>query len=124
MEAKAEGHDPEALIRTTVMVFVALAFLTAATVGVAYLDLPGAAGTIVALVIAATKIVLIAGFFMHLKDEGRLLKYGFAVSLLLVMILIVFVLPDIGINEMEITQRESINAAAVAHFDGVAKAGH
>ncbi len=124
MEAKAEGHDPEELIRTTMMVFAALAFLTAATVGVAYLDLPGAAGTIVALVVAATKIVLIAGFFMHLKDEGRLLKYGFAVSLLLVMILIVFVLPDIGIHEMELKQRQSTDAAAVAHFDGVAKAGH
>ncbi len=124
MSAQADGHDPDTLIRTTLIVFAALAFLTAATVGVAYLDLPGASSSIVAMLIAVTKILLIAGFFMHLKDEGRLLKWGLGVSLLLVLVLMVFVLPDIGIHEMEISQRQATDAAASAHFHAAAAANH
>ncbi len=124
MSAQADGHDPDTLIRTTLIVFAALAFLTAATVGVAYLDLPGASGSIVAMLIAGAKILLIGGFFMHLKDEGRLLKWGLGVSLLLVLVLLVFVLPDIGIHEMEVAQRQATDAAAGAHFHAAAAANH
>jgi cytochrome c oxidase subunit IV len=49
-------------------VLVALLFLTAITVGAAYIDL-GAGNIVVALVIATIKASLVALFFMHLRWE-------------------------------------------------------
>ncbi len=100
------GHDPQAAVRTYLTIFGALAFLTILTVGVAYMDLPAGPGVVIALMIALAKIYLIASFFMHLKDEGRLINVSLAVCLGLVLILIVFVLPDIGVHELEELQKE------------------
>ena len=99
------GHDPQAAVRTYLTIFGALAFLTILTVGVAYMDLPAGPGVVIALLIALAKIYLIASFFMHLKDEGRLINVSLAVCLGLVLILIVFVLPDLGVHELEERQK-------------------
>ena len=99
------GHDPQAAVRTYLTIFGALAFLTILTVGVAYMDLPAGPGVVIALLIALAKIYLIASFFMHLKDEGRLINVSLAVCLGLVLILIVFVLPDLGVHELEEMQK-------------------
>ena len=99
------AHDTSAEVRTYLIIFGALAALTLLTVGVAYMNLPHAAGVVIALVIAAVKVFLIASFFMHLRGEGRLINWSVAVCLLLVMILIVFVLPDLGIHELEERER-------------------
>ena len=49
-----------------VLIFVALMALTAATTGIAYIDL-GRWNTVVALTIAVIKMILVVLFFMHVK---------------------------------------------------------
>ena len=56
-------------IKTYVMVFVALAFLTVVTVGISYLDLGVTGGVVLALIVASIKGSLVACYFMHLIDE-------------------------------------------------------
>jgi len=109
--AKHTGHDTSAQVRTYLTIFGALAALTLLTVGVAYMNLPHAAGVVIALVIAATKVFLIASFFMHLRGEARLINWSIAVCLALLLVLIVFVLPDLGIHELEEASREAAQHA-------------
>jgi len=111
-------------VRTYLMIFGALAVLTLMTVGVAYMNLPHAAGVVIALVIAATKVFLIAAFFMHLRGEGKLINWSVAVCVALVLILIVFVLPDIGIHPLEEAARHAMHDVESAlHHGGGAAAG-
>jgi cytochrome c oxidase subunit 4 len=58
--------------RSYVLVFLALLALTAATVGLAYVDL-GAWHSTVGLTIAATKALLIVLFFMHVLGSKSLI---------------------------------------------------
>lgn len=117
-------------VRTYLTIFGALAVLTLLTVGVAYMNLPHAAGVVVALVIAALKVFLIATFFMHLRAEGHLIKASIAVCVLLLLVLMVFVLPDLGlhpveeIERMEATHRPSIYHHVGEHPADTAAAGH
>lgn len=64
-------HDASKHVRTYVMVFVALAVLTGATVWVAGLKHTVMAGIAIALVIAVVKGSMVAGFFMHLIGEKK-----------------------------------------------------
>lgn len=58
------------------MVFVALLIGTVVTVGAYYLHLPSVAMTVaVALLIASVKAFLVAGYFMHLISERKMI-YG------------------------------------------------
>jgi cytochrome c oxidase subunit 4 len=57
--------------RTYVAIFLALMVLTAVTVGAAFIDL-GPFNTVVALVIACTKMMLVVLFFMHVRYSSRL----------------------------------------------------
>ncbi len=70
-------HSAEAVrkhVRTYMNVFIALAVLTAATVAIAYVHIPAAVVAVgVAIVIAAVKSSLVAGFFMHLIGEKRVI---------------------------------------------------
>lgn len=118
MSAKGSAHgaagkhapvDKSAEVRTYLIIFASLAVLTLMTVGVAYLNLPHAAGVVIALVIAAIKVFLIASFFMHLRGEGHLINYSVAVCCVLVLILIVFVLPDLGIHPAEEAARRALH---------------
>ncbi len=97
------AHHASSDVRTYLMVFGALAALTLMTVGVSSMHLPHAAGLVVALLIAAAKVFLIGSFFMHLRSEGRLINWSIAACVLLVLVLIVFVLPDLGVHELEET---------------------
>lgn len=70
------GHSVEEIkkeTRTYILVFVALAALTVVTVAVSYLDLSFAASVVLALIIALIKGSLVAGFFMHLISEEKLI---------------------------------------------------
>lgn len=117
-------QDPEVQVRTYLTIFAALGFLTILTVGVAYMNLPAGPGVIIALVIAVAKIFLITTFFMHLKDEGRLINVSLGVCLGLVMILIVFVLPDLGVHELEeIRAKEALEKNPYAQMHHEAAAG-
>lgn len=70
-------HSPEEIkreIRVYLIVFAALAFLTGVTVYVCYgLSMPVHWAILIALVIACTKGFLVAGFFMHLLSEKKLI---------------------------------------------------
>src|SRR5512141_1041272 len=69
-------HDVHAEVRRYLTVFACLLFGTIATVGAYYLHLPSVALTIaVALFIATVKAFLVAGFFMHLISEKKMI-YG------------------------------------------------
>ena len=113
------AHDTSAEVRTYLIIFGSLAALTLLTVGVAYMNLPHAAGVVIALVIAALKVFLIASFFMHLRTEHRLINWSIGVCLALVLVLIVFVLPDLGIHELEEAARVEAAKHTPYHEAGV-----
>jgi cytochrome c oxidase subunit 4 len=70
-------HSPEAIkkeIRVYLIVFAALAVLTGLTVYACYgLKMPVHIAIMIALAIACTKGFLVAGFFMHLLTEKKLI---------------------------------------------------
>jgi cytochrome c oxidase subunit IV len=70
-------HSPEEIkreIRVYLIVFGALAVLTALTVYACYgLRMPPHIAIMIALAIACTKGFLVAGFFMHLLSEKKLI---------------------------------------------------
>ena len=76
-------------VRTYIMVFVSLMFLTLVTVAVSYLHLPVRQAIAVALVIATVKGSLVACYFMHLISEKKLILW---VMLLTVVFFIVLLL--------------------------------
>lgn len=59
-------------VRTYILVFVALMVLTVITVAISTLHLNVAAAVTVALIVATIKGSLVAGFFMHLISERKL----------------------------------------------------
>ena len=65
--------DIDRHVRIYITVFVALMALTLITVAVSYLDLPTAMAVPVALFIATVKGSLVAGYFMHLISEKKLI---------------------------------------------------
>ncbi|HJO03300.1 MAG TPA: cytochrome C oxidase subunit IV family protein [Acidobacteriota bacterium] len=70
------AHSPEEIqqeVHKYFMVFGALAVLTVVTVAVSYLDLSTGLAITLALIIATVKGSLVAGYFMHLLDEQKLI---------------------------------------------------
>jgi cytochrome c oxidase subunit 4 len=74
-EAMTSDHavDIDKHVRVYITVFVALMALTIITVAVSYLDLSMAIAVPVALFIAIVKGSLVAGYFMHLISEKKLI---------------------------------------------------
>jgi cytochrome c oxidase subunit 4 len=70
-------HSPEEIrneLKVYWMVFGGLAVLTGITVGLCYgFDLPVHTAIIVAMIVALIKGFLVAGFFMHLLSEKKLI---------------------------------------------------
>ena len=81
-----DAHGAEEIrkhVKTYVMVFIALACLTAVTVGISYLHLGSKAINVaVALLIAGIKGSLVAAFFMHLISEKKVIFYVLALTAL------------------------------------------
>ena len=77
-------------------VFAALAVLTAVTVGASYLHLARPQAIAVGVAIAAVKVSLIVFFFMHMKFEGRIIRWLMVTALFFALILLFFILPDLG----------------------------
>jgi cytochrome c oxidase subunit 4 len=65
--------DIDKHVRIYITVFVALMALTIITVAISYLHLPVAAAVTVALFVATVKGALVAGYFMHLVSEKKLI---------------------------------------------------
>ncbi len=69
----AHVEEVKKSVRTYIIVFVALMALTVITVAISTLHLNVAAAVTVALIVAAIKGSLVAGFFMHLISERKLI---------------------------------------------------
>jgi cytochrome c oxidase subunit 4 len=86
-------HNVEAIrkeTRTYISVFVALAVLTVLTVGVSYFHLPPLLAIGVALLIAAFKGSLVAGFFMHLLHERKLIYWVLILTVFFFLFLLLY----------------------------------
>ena len=66
-------HEHIESARNYILVFLGLIFLTVLTTAVAFVDL-GAFNIVVALGIATCKMLLVALWFMHVKDSSALTK--------------------------------------------------
>jgi cytochrome c oxidase subunit 4 len=82
--AHSEGHDHHDIashVRTYLVVFGALLVGTVITVGMYYVHFESMAVTIaVALFIASIKAFLVAGYFMHLLSEKKVIYSMLAVT--------------------------------------------
>ena len=65
--------DIDRHVRVYITVFVALMVLTVVTVAISYLDLSVPVAVTVALFVATVKGALVAGYFMHLISEKKLI---------------------------------------------------
>jgi cytochrome c oxidase subunit 4 len=73
--AEIDHHaaDIDKHVRIYITVFVALMVLTVITVAISYLDLSVPLAVTVALFVATVKGALVAGYFMHLVSEKKLI---------------------------------------------------
>ena len=82
-------------VSTYLFVFLALLGFTALTVAAAYVDL-GWANNAVALGIAITKATLVVLYFMHVKENSRLIPAVIFSGLFMLLLLLVNLLADYG----------------------------
>lgn len=80
-------------VKLYIKIFLSLMVLTAITVGIAYVDL-GKMNDIVAMLIAVSKAMLVILFFMHVKDNPRLIKVLVSIGFFFFLILIAFTVQD------------------------------
>ncbi len=73
--SESEATRVKEHLRVYVMVFVALAVLTVVTVAISYLQLSTGLAISVAMVVATVKASLVAGYFMHLLSEEKVILY-------------------------------------------------
>ncbi len=77
------GHTPEEIEKEKaryIKVFIVLIIGTILTVAASYIELPNMAMTVaLALLIASVKGFFVAGYFMHLMDEKKMI-YGIMAS--------------------------------------------
>ncbi len=73
MSDTLHAEDIRKHVRVYLIVFATLATLTVITVAVSYLHLPIVPAVIVALLIATIKGGLVAGYFMHLVSEKKVI---------------------------------------------------
>ena len=85
-------------------IFFALLFLTALTVGIAFVKFPTELiNVLIALAVACVKGALVAMFFMHLKFEGKLIYLTVIVPLILCVLIIFALIPDILMTDHDST---------------------
>ena len=95
---EAHGHSHAAPHHTVnyYRIFGYLVVLTIITVAVAFVHLESELmKVLVALTIASIKACFVALFFMHIKFEGKLIRFVLYVPLILTVILIAALIPDI-----------------------------
>lgn len=96
----ADHVDVDKHVKTYVLVFVALMALTVVTVAVSYLEMGTGATIAVALLIALVKGTLVAGYFMHLLSEKKLI---YAVLIFTVIFFLAVLLGPVLTNLDEIS---------------------
>ena len=75
-------------IKTYVLVFIALAFLTVVTVAISYLDIGAKPAIALALFVASIKGSLVACYFMHLIDEKTTIYWTLIATAAMFLILL------------------------------------
>ncbi len=75
-------------IKTYVLVFIALAFLTVVTVAISYIDLGVKGGIALGFFVASVKASLVACYFMHLLDERATIYWTLIATAISFLILI------------------------------------
>ena len=78
-------------LRVYLTVFIALMVLTVVTVAISYLHLATPYAITVAMIVATVKASLVAGYFMHLVSEQRVIHWVLILSAAFLVFL--FVLP-------------------------------
>ena len=73
--SESEAARVKEHLRVYVMVFVALGVLTIVTVALSYLELSTGLAISVAMVVATVKASLVAGYFMHLLSEEKVILW-------------------------------------------------
>ena len=86
VQTSDHAADIDRHVRIYITVFVALMVLTVVTVAVSYLHLSLPVAVTVALFVASVKGALVAGYFMHLVSERKLI---YAVLVLTVVFFVV-----------------------------------
>lgn len=84
-EQNTQGHVEKHKRPNYLLVFLALAALTLAEVGVTFLDIPQIP---ILAALASAKIVLVAMFYMHLKTDSRWFTYIFLVPIPFVVLIV------------------------------------
>jgi cytochrome c oxidase subunit 4 len=80
--------DIDKHVRVYITVFVALMVLTIVTVAISYLDLSVPIAVTVALFVAIVKGSLVAGYFMHLVSEKKLIYAVLALTVAFFIVLL------------------------------------
>lgn len=75
--------------RTYTQVFVALVILTAVEVGLAFMNLPRGLVTGLFLLLSLGKAGLVAGYYMHLRDDPPLYAWIFVLPVLMLVVFVV-----------------------------------
>lgn len=96
----ADHADIDKHVKTYILVFVALMVLTIVTVAISYLDLSTGPAVALALLVALVKGSLVAGYFMHLVSEKKLI---YAVLIFTVIFFIAVLLGPVLTNMDEIS---------------------
>jgi cytochrome c oxidase subunit IV len=89
--------DIDKHVRVYITVFVALMVLTIVTVAVSYLDLAVPIAVTVALFVATVKGALVAGYFMHLVSEKKLIYAVLALTI--VFFIALMALPVVTVSD-------------------------
>ena len=87
-------------VRVYVMVFGALAVLTVVTVAVSYLDISILPALIIALIIALVKGGLVAGYFMHLISEKKVIAWVLIVTVVFLVCMFILFISALSDQEM------------------------
>ena len=83
------GHaDLDKQVRRFIAVFIALLVLTGVTVAISYLHLSTPMAIGLALLVASVKGTLVAGVFMHLFDEKKLIYVSLVIAVVFFFVLL------------------------------------
>ena len=90
------AEDVKKHVKVYVMVFLALGVGTIFTVAASSLEVGVAVGIIIAMIIATIKGSLVAGFFMHLANEKKLVYTVLGITVVLFFAMIFITSSTIG----------------------------
>lgn len=96
-------------------VFIVLAVLTVAEIGVVYAPIPHWAIGSMLVILAFTKAILVAAYFMHLKFEKRTLAIIAGTPLVLCVMLLFSLLPDSDPSKVKQQPAPAPPAASSTH---------